>query len=311
MLSYPVIILIAVVAFALIFDFINGFHDTAISIATSISTRVMTPFVAIAMAAVLNFAGALWSHQVAKTISSGIVNSTLVPEYILIGTLLAAIIWDLVTWWFGIPSSSSHALIGGLVGSAIAYAGSVNIIMWHGVWKKVVFPLFASPVAGFILGWLLMKFLNWILQSFSLRFVNGVFSKLQIVSAAFMAFTHGMNDAQKSMGIITFAMIGAGFLPLNSNVPLWVMISCAFAISAGTAVGGWRIIKTMGFGMYKMKPINGFAAQTAGAAVIAVASHFGQPVSTTHVISSTILGVGAAKRLSAVRWGLARDIVWA
>jgi PiT family inorganic phosphate transporter len=304
-------ILAAVVVLALAFDFINGFHDTANSIATSVSTRVLSPRQAIVMAAGLNFLGALMSHSVAKTISSGLIDAAAVPEYVVIATLIAAITWNLITWYYGIPSSSSHALIGGLLGSSIAFTASFGIVKWSGVVEKVVVPLVTSPIAGVLLGFLLMKLLFLALSWATPQFVNRWFSKLQIVSAGFMAYTHGMNDAQKSMGIITFALIGAGVLRSGANVPLWVMVSCAVAMAAGTAAGGWRIIKTMGVNMIRLQPINGFAAETAAAAVIATASAVGAPVSTTHVISSSIMGVGAAKRLSAVRWMLARNIVWA
>ncbi|MCX7921407.1 MAG: inorganic phosphate transporter [Clostridia bacterium] len=302
--------LAAVIILALAFDFINGFHDTANSIATSVSTRILSPRTAIIMAAGLNFAGALMSHKVAKTISSGLVQGS-IPDYVIISTLIAAIVWDLITWYFGIPSSSSHALIGGLIGAAIGYAASLDIVMWGGVWKKVVLPLITSPVIGFALGFLFMKILFELLRPFSQNFVNKWFSKLQIVSAAWMAFSHGKNDAQKSMGIITLAMISSGLLPKGADVPWEVMIACAVAMGLGTSVGGWKIIKTMGVNMIRLQPINGFAAETSAALVIETASAIGAPVSTTHVISSSIMGVGASKRLSAVRWALARNIVWA
>jgi PiT family inorganic phosphate transporter len=305
------IVLGVVVAFALAFDFINGFHDTANSIATSVSTRVLSPRQAIIMAAGLNFLGALMSHSVAKTISSGLVDAAVVPEYVVIATLIAAITWNLITWYYGIPSSSSHALIGGLLGASIAFSMNLNIVKWDGVLEKVVIPLVTSPLVGLVLGFMLMKLLFIALSWASPQFVNRWFSKLQIISAGFMAYTHGMNDAQKSMGIITFAMIGAGILPENANVPVWVMIACAVAMALGTAGGGWRIIKTMGINMIRLQPINGFAAETAAAAVIATASAVGAPVSTTHVISSSIMGVGAAKRVSAVRWMLAKNILLA
>ena len=304
------IALILVVLLALSFDFINGFHDTANSIATSVSTRVLTPRVAIIMAAVLNFVGALMSHKVAKTISSGIISTTVV-EYVVIATLIAAIIWDLVTWYFGIPSSSSHALIGGLVGASIAYTGSFNIVMWGGLFNKVIVPFLISPILGFGLGFLFMNILYFLLRPLSQGFVNTWFSKLQIISAAWMSFSHGKNDAQKSMGIITLALIGAGMLRKGSEVPPWVMVLCAVAMALGTSIGGWKIIKTMGVNMIRLQPINGFAAETGAALVIEAASALGSPVSTTHVISSSIMGVGASKRFSAVRWALARNIVWA
>ncbi len=302
--------LILVIILALSFDFINGFHDTANSIATSVSTRVLSPRQAIIMAAGLNFVGAMVSSKVAKTISGGLVHGSL-PEYVIIAALIAAIIWDLVTWYFGIPSSSSHALIGGLVGAAIAYASSLEKVIWQGVWDKVVIPLFTSPIIGFLLGFLFMKFLFKTLKPFSQRFVNRWFSKLQILSAALMAYSHGSNDAQKSMGIITLAMISSGLLPEGSDVPWLVMFACAMAMALGTSLGGWKIIKTMGMNMIRLQPIGGFAAETAAAVVIETASSIGAPVSTTHVISSSIMGVGSAKRVSAVRWALARNIVWA
>jgi inorganic phosphate transporter, PiT family len=306
-----IVVLGVVVVLALAFDFINGFHDTAIAIATTVSTRVMTPRQAIVMAAVLNFVGALVSHNVAKTISSGLVHTTMIPEYVVIGTLLAAITWNLVTWYYGIPSSSSHALIGGLVGASIAYSASLDIVQWGGVVEKVLIPLVTSPVVGFVLGFFFMKLLYKMLTWASPQFVNKWFAKLQILSAASMAFSHGMNDAQKSMGIITFAIIGAGLLPMNAPVPVWVMLLCALAMAFGTAAGGMRIIKTMGVSMIKLQPIHGFAAQTTAASVIAVASAIGAPVSTTHVTSTAIMGVGASKRFSAVRWMVAKSIVWA
>ena len=260
-------VLAAVVALALAFDFINGFHDTAIAIATTVSTRVMTPRQAIVMAAVLNFFGALVSHNVAKTISSGLVHTTMIPEYVVIGTLLAAITWNLITWYYGIPSSSSHALIGGLVGGSIAYSMNLGIVQWSGIVEKVLIPLVTSPLVGFVLGFFFMKFLYKALAWASPQFVNRWFSKLQILSAASMAF--------------------------------------------GTAAGGMRIIKTMGVSMIKLQPVHGFAAQTTAAATIAVASAIGAPVSTTHVTSTAIMGVGASKRFSAVRWMVAKSIVWA
>lgn len=302
--------LIAVVILALCFDFINGFHDTANSIATSVSTRVLTPRQAIIMAAVLNFVGALMSEKVAKTISKGLVHGTL-EQYVIIAALLAAIIWNLITWYLGIPSSSSHALIGGLVGSSIMYAFSIDKIIWSGVWEKVVLPLITSPLIGFVFGYLIMSLLFELLRPLTQKLVNKYFSKLQIVSAAIMAYTHGNNDAQKSMGIITLALVSAGLLSNDAGIPLWVKISCALAMAFGTSIGGWKIIKTMGVNMIKLQPINGFAAETAAAAVIEAATSIGAPVSTTHVISSTIMGVGASKRLSAVKWVLARNIVTA
>ncbi len=309
MLSTATIILIIVIALALIFDFINGFHDTANSIATSVSTRVLSPRQAIVMAAGLNFLGAIVSSKVAKTISQGIVKETL-PQYVIIAVILAAIIWDLITWYLAIPTSSSHALIGALIGASMTFYVGFGNINWNGVLDKVVIPLFTSPVIGFVLGYFFMKLLNIILKKYSQNYVNKWFSKLQILSAAFMAFEHGKNDAQKSMGIITMALISSSVLAKGSDVPLWVMIICATAMALGTSFGGWKIIKTMGVNMIRLQPINGFAAEAAAALVIKFASSIGAPVSTTHVISSAIMGVGASKRVSAVRWALAKNIVW-
>ncbi|MDR3552461.1 MAG: inorganic phosphate transporter [Clostridia bacterium] len=302
--------LIAVILLALLFDFINGFHDTANSIATSVSTRVLTPRMAILMSVCLNFVGALVSESVAKTISKGLVAGE-IAQYVIISALIGAIIWNLITWYLGIPSSSSHALIGSLVGAAIAYAGGFKNIIWSGVLDKVVIPLFSSPVIGFVFGFLVMKLLYFIFRFCSQRSVNKWFSKLQICSAAVMAYSHGSNDAQKSMGIITLALVSAGVWSANAGIPIEVKLICAIAMALGTSIGGWKIIKTIGVNMIQLQPIGGFAAETSAALVIQVMTAFGAPVSTTHVISSAIMGVGASKRLSAVRWALARNIVWA
>ncbi len=304
--------LVLVVFFALAFDFINGFHDTANSIATSVSTRVLSPRRAILMSAFFNLVGAMVSSKVAKTISSGLVDSKMITvQYVIIATLIAAIIWDLITWYFGIPSSSSHALIGALVGASIAYAGSLDIVIWSGVLWKIIVPLFTSPLIGFLFGYLFMTALYKLLRPFSQRFVNKWFSKLQIISAMFMAYSHGNNDAQKSMGIITLALIAADMNNGSSDVQFWVKVACALAMALGTSIGGWKIIKTMGVNMIKLQPIGGFAAETGSAIVIEAMTALGAPVSTTQVISTSIMGVGASKRLSAVRWALARNIVWA
>ncbi|WP_313561583.1 inorganic phosphate transporter [Ruminiclostridium cellobioparum] len=304
--------LVAVVVLALGFDFINGFHDTANSIATSVSTRVLSPRQAILMSAVLNFVGALTSSKVAHTITNGLVDGDMIKgQYVIIATIIAAIIWDLITWYFGIPSSSSHALIGALVGSAIAYSGGISIVKWQGVWEKVVLPLVTSPFIGFGIGYLFMTLLYKLLRNLTPRFINKWFSKLQIISAAFMAYSHGNNDAQKSMGIITLALVGAGLNDGHTGVQPWVMVACALSMALGTSIGGWKIIKTIGVNMIRLQPIGGFAAETGAAIVIETMTHFGAPVSTTHVISSSIMGVGASKRLSAVKWSLVRNIVWA
>ncbi|HEY5583048.1 MAG TPA: inorganic phosphate transporter [Ruminiclostridium sp.] len=304
--------LILVVLLALGFDFINGFHDTANSIATSVSTRVLSPRQAIIMSAILNFVGALTSSKVANTIANGLVDSASIKvQYVIIATLIASIIWDLITWYYAIPSSSSHALIGALIGSSIAYSGGLSIVKWKGVLDKVILPLLTSPILGFAIGFLFMSILYKLLRPFSQRFVNKWFSKLQIVSAAFMAYSHGKNDAQKSMGIITLALVGANLNNGHVGVQHWVMLACALSMAFGTSIGGWKIIKTIGVNMIKLQPIGGFAAETGAAVIIEVMSSFGAPVSTTQVISTSIMGVGASKRLSAVRWALARNIVWA
>lgn len=313
MLSGISISLVAVILLALAFEFINGFHDTANAIATSVSTRVMTPMVAIILTAVMNFVGALASDKVAKTISKGLVHGN-IAQYVIIAALIAAIIWNLITWYFGIPSSSSHALIGGLIGSSMVYSMSFQKVVWTdgahgGVVGKVLIPLFASPVMGLIAGFLIMSLLFRLFASFSNTMVNRWFSKLQILSAALMAYSHGNNDAQKTMGIITLALINAGILSHDSDIPWEIKLACASVMAVGTSVGGWRIIKTMGMGLTKLKPIGGFAAQTAAALVIESASALGAPVSTTHVISTAIMGVGSAKRISAVKWILAKDII--
>lgn len=304
--------LIIVILLALGFGLINGFHDTANSIATSVSTRVLSPRQAIFMSASLNLVGALMSSKVAETISEGLVDSEMITvQYVVIATLIAAIAWDLLTWYIAIPSSSSHALIGALIGSSIAYSGGLSIVKWDGVLHKVIIPLFSSPVLGFGMGFLFMTLLYKLLKRYSQRFVNKWFSKFQIVSAAFMAFSHGKNDAQISMGIITLALVGAKYVVPGSGVPIWVVFACAFAMALGTSVGGWKIIKTMGVNMIRLQPIGGFAAETGAALVIQTMSAIGAPVSTTQVISTSIMGVGASKRVSAVRWALARNIVFA
>ena len=304
--------LICVIVLALAFDFINGFHDTANSIATSVSTRVLSPRQAIFMSASLNLVGALMSSKVAQTISKGLVDNSMIKvQYVIIATLIAAIVWDIITWYIAIPSSSSHALIGALIGSSIAYSGGLSIVKWQGVLEKVIIPLFSSPVLGFGMGFLFMAGLFKVLRPYSQRFVNKYFSKLQILSAAFMAYSHGKNDAQKSMGIITLALVGANIVDPESGVPFWVMLSCALAMALGTSLGGWKIIKTIGVNMIRLQPIGGFAAETGAALVIETMSAIGAPVSTTHVISTSIMGVGASKRLSAVRGALCRKIVYA
>jgi PiT family inorganic phosphate transporter len=303
-------LLLAVLGLAVLFDYINGFHDTANAIATSVSTRALRPEHAILMSATANFVGALTGTAVAKTISSGLATTPggADGQTIVAAALIGATIWNLITWRFGIPSSSSHALIGGLLGAVTVSVGTSAIIV-DGVVSKVLLPLVASPILGVTIGFLFMVVLLNVFQRANPRRINERFRRLQIVSAAFMAFSHGSNDAQKTMGIMTLALIAAGVLPPDAHIPLWVIVLAATAISLGTAAGGWRIIQTMGQRVVKLDPVHGFAAETTAASIIFTASHFGMPVSTTHVISSAIIGVGSSERLSAVRWGVAGNIV--
>lgn len=301
-------LLVSVIILAVIFDFINGFHDTANAIATSVSTRVLSPRTAVTMAAILNLLGALSGTAVAKTVGAGIVETGSITQITVISALLSAIIWDIVTWYFGLPTSSSHALISSIVGAAIATAG-FDAVISKGVYK-VFFGLIFSPIMGLLLGFLFMAILVRIFKNSAPAMVNNLFNRLQIVSASYMAFSHGSNDAQKTMGIITMALVSYYKLP-DFHVPNWVIVICAVAMAAGTAVGGWRIIKTLGVRLVHLRPIHGFAAETSAATIIEIASRIGLPLSTTHVISSTIMGVGASKRLSAVRWGVGWSIVMA
>jgi PiT family inorganic phosphate transporter len=301
------VIVLLVVVFALAFDYINGFHDTANAIATVVSTRVLSPRSAIIMATVLNFVGALVSVKVAKTIAAGIVDPNHATESVVLAAVIGAIVWNLITWKWAIPSSSSHALIGGLCGAGLVHGGW-TAILWGGIEVKVLLPLVASPLFGFGLGFLIMLIIFVCFAHTNPGRVGGTFRKLQIVSAAFMAYSHGLNDAQKSMGIITMALFSTGFVA-STDPPLWVKLACATAMALGTSAGGWRIIKTMGHRIIRLEPVHGFAAETAASIVITAASHFSMPVSTTHVISGSIFGVGASKRLSAVRWGVAKSMV--
>ena len=300
--------LMLIVAIGLIFDFINGFHDTANAIATSVATRVLKPGTAVLMAGVLNVLGALTGTAVATTIGKGIVPPTVTTQLLVIAALLSAIVWDLATWRFGIPSSSSHALIFSIVGAGVAAAGWQSI-EFSGLTKTFQGLVF-SPLLGFLGAFLLMLLLLWILARMRPQLVTRIFGRLQVLSAAWLAFSHGGNDAQKTMGVITMALASYyGWTGSQWGVPLWVILAAATSMGLGTAVGGWRIVRTVGFKVVELRPINGFAAETAAAAIIEVASRLGIPVSTTHVISSAILGVGATKRLSAVRWGIAGHIV--
>ncbi|MNB83228.1 Low-affinity inorganic phosphate transporter 1 [compost metagenome] len=297
-----------VIVLALGFDFINGFHDTANAIATSVSTRALPPRTAIIMAACMNFVGAMLFTGVAKKIGGSVTDPTKLDNGIevVIATLLAAIIWNLLTWWFGIPSSSSHALIGALAGAVYVGAGSDHI-KWSG-FTEIVEGLIFSPIIAFVIGYIVMTILKWIFARRSPHTVNKGFRTMQILTAAFQSFTHGTNDAQKAMGIITFALVTSGHLG-SMEVPLWVKICAATSMALGTSIGGWKIIKTMGTKIFKIEPINGFAADVSAASVIFSATLLHLPVSTTHAITSAILGVGSAKRFSAVKWGIAGRIV--
>ena len=308
MLDMPVMLLLVII-FALVFDFINGFHDTANAIATPVSTRAISPKVAILGSAFLNFCGALLGTGVAKTIGGDIVKSaSMVNANVLVAALIAAILWNLVTWWYGIPSSSSHALIGGLVG-AVAAASGFGALSLAGI-EKIFLSLIASPLIALVSGYLIMLALLWIFGRFAPSVLNRSFNKMQILSAAVMSFSHGSNDAQKRMGIITLALLGGGFIE-TFEVPTWVMFVCASSMALGTAAGGKKIIKTMGTNIFRMSPINGFAADLGAAMVISLATFFHLPVSTTHVISGSIMGVGSAKRVTAVRWTVAQNMLMA
>jgi PiT family inorganic phosphate transporter len=304
-----VALLIAIVILALVFDYTNGFHDTANAIATSVSTRALSPRTAVLMAAGLNLLGALVSTSVAKTVGEGIVNTDLVTLEVVMAALVGAVVWNFVTWHFGIPSSSSHALFGGLIGAMIASAG-VDGVIWSGVVEKIILPMIGSPLLGFVGAWVLMTGLIWLVRKRQQGPVNTWFRRLQPISAGFMAFSHGANDAQKTMGIIALALFASGQIE-TFTIPTWVKITCALAMAAGTYSGGWRIIHTLGTKVIKLDPIHGFAAETAAASVIQLATHFGVPVSTTHTITAAIMGVGSTQRLSAVRWGVAGNIVTA
>ena len=347
-------LVITVVLVALIFEYINGFHDTANSIATVVATKVLSPMQAVGLAAGMNLIGALAGTAVAKTIASGLIDVGVVEvgSQLILCALMGGIIWNLITWWVGLPSSSSHALIGGLLGAALAAASNdTGAIIWSepaeplyksaGVLWKVIVPMVSSPVLGFTAGFLVMGVLFFIISMMARsggvlarlarpRWVNGLFGKMQIVSAAGMGFAHGMNDAQKTMGIIALALVGAqtagtlddlpGWLAFlhpsdaalaEGDIDTWIKISCALVMAAGTAAGGWRIIKTLGHKLVKLHPIHGFAAETSAASVILAASSLGIPVSTTHNISAAIMGVGTAKRLNAIKWTVVEKMIWA
>jgi PiT family inorganic phosphate transporter len=342
-------LLLSVILVALVFEYINGFHDTANSIATVVSTKVLTPRMAILLAAFTNLVGALYGTAVAKTISSGLLEQTLIPKELgqsyLICALFGAIVWNLVTWWFGLPSSSSHALIGGLVGAGLAAAhNNIGVIIfakakagvpwfkYEGLLYKVVIPMFLSPILGLIVGMLTITLLYILLQKASPGFVSRFFGRGQLLSAAYMGFSHGSNDAQKTMGIIALSLVAGiksgavaelpswlSFMqhPMMKDasgaegIATWIKVTCALVMAAGTAAGGWKIIKTMGHKMVRLQPVDGFAAETTAATVLSIAGHFGMPVSTTHAITTSIMGVGCAKRAGALNMEVVQRILWA
>ncbi len=302
--------ILLLIGLALLFDFLNGFHDSANSIATIVSTRVLTPRKAVVWAAFFNFIAFLFfGLHVANTIGKGIIDITIVDKGVIFATLIGACTWDVITWYWGLPTSSSHALIGGMVGAALVKVGSQALI-WHGITKTVIF-IFVSPILGLILGVTLGTAVYWACRKTTPRKVDHLFRKGQLLSAALYSMGHGGNDAQKTMGIIASLLFSAGLLQGEFRVPLYVVLSCHAAIALGTMFGGWRIVKTMGQKVAKLKPVDGFAAESSAAATLAISSGFGIPVSTTHTITGAIMGVGSLRRLSAVRWGVARNIVWA
>ena len=341
-MSAALVLLLFVLLIVLAFEYINGFHDTANAIATVVSTKVLTPRQALALAAVMNLVGAFFGSEVAKTMISGIVDGKLVDVSVvfILCTMLSAITWNLLTWWFGMPSSSSHALIGSMCGTALAAShGNWHTLIWsrvkidaktgahsmEGIFHKVVIPMITSPLLGILIGFLFMGLIFFIIRNWRPHKVNAIFGRLQILSAGYMGWGHGLADAQKTMGIITLMLLGAtkagtlndapswlGFLKITTDaIPPWVKIACALTMAAGTWAGGWKIIKTLGHKMVKMKPVHGFAAETTAATILFATGEMGMPVSTTHVITTSIMGVGAAKRWGSVKWSLVERIVWA
>jgi PiT family inorganic phosphate transporter len=339
-MTTSLLFLLLVLLVVLAFEYINGFHDAANAIATVVSTKVLTPRQALALAAGFNLLGAFFGQAVAKTISSGIVDGAHVTTTVILSAMLGGIVWNLFTWWLGLPSSSSHALVGGLCGATLAAAhGDWSVMKWSyekvdskthkvvldGIYHKVVVPMITSPILGLVIGFLMMGLIFLIIRNWRPYWINVIFSKLQILSAAGMGYGHGLADAQKTMGVITLTLVSAtaageldgvpgwlSFLKLTeTNVPTWVKITCATVMAAGTWAGGWRIIRTLGHKMVKMKPVHGFAAETTAATILVITGHLGMPVSTTHTITTSIMGVGAAKRFNSIRWGLVERIVWA
>jgi PiT family inorganic phosphate transporter len=299
-------LLLITVILALLFDFSNGWHDCANAVATVVSTRVLSPLTAVLLAGVLNVAGAFFSTAVAKMIGGGIVYPDAITNTVVAGAMGGAILWNLFTLLLGLPTSSSHALIGGLVGSAVAHGGW-TVVQFKGL-RAILEAMVLSPLFGFGMGFLIMVTVSWVFFRVPRGVATKVFSRLQLLSASFMAFSHGANDAQKVMGVITLALVASGQLT-SSEVPTWVIVACALAMGLGTTVGGWRIVRTLGMKIVKLEPVHGFAAETGAASVLLFTAHFGLPVSTTHTITSSILGVGSTKRLSAVRWGLTHKIL--
>lgn len=297
--------LLVVVVLALLFDFTNGWHDSANAIATVVSTRVLSPLAAVGMAGVLNVAGAFMSTAVAKMIGVGIVDPGSVTPVVIAAAMGGAILWNVFTLTLGLPTSSSHALIGGLVGAALSHGGWAAVHV-RGL-RAILEAMFLSPLFGFLIGWVVMISLSWVFFKVARHLAVLTFSRLQLISAGFMAYSHGANDAQKVMGIITLALLAGGQLQ-TSDVPAWVIISCALAMGLGTVAGGWRIVRTLGMRIVKLDPVHGFAAETGAAAVLLTTAHFGLPISTTHTITSSVMGVGAVQRFSAVRWGVSARI---
>jgi len=303
-------VVIALVVVALAFDFMNGFHDAANSIATVVSTHVLKPYQAVVLAAFFNFAAFFVFHlSVAATVGKGIVEQGIVDQHVVFGALIGAIAWNLITWWYGIPSSSSHALIGGLIGAAVAKAGTGALVA-PGLLKTIAF-IFVAPILGMVFGALLMLAVAWIFVRTTPSRVDRWFRRLQLVSASLYSLGHGGNDAQKTAGVIWMLLIASGYLGAKDPLPAWVLVSCYVMIGLGTAFGGWRIVKTMGQRITKLRPVGGFCAETGGAAMLFLATNFGIPVSTTHTITGAIVGVGTAQNVSAVRWGIAGDLLWA
>ena len=302
-------LLVVVIVVALGFDFTNGFHDTANAVATSVSTRALTPRMAVLIASVANLAGAFVTTAVAKTVGKGIIDTGLATEQTVLAALLGAITWNLLTWWLGLPSSSSHALFGGLIGAALVQSGSKGV-EWHGVVHKIAIPALIAPLVAFAAAFALLLVIYWTFQWMAHGVANRTFRLGQLFTGTFVAFTHGANDAQKTMGVIALALYTHGTIS-TFYIPFWVKVAAGVAIGAGTYAGGWRIMRTMGSRIFKLEPESGFAAQAAAGATIWAATHYGYPLSTTHVVSGAVMGAGATKRLSAVRWGVAGNIVTA